>query len=185
MKRRLLSWVSPLALALALGACTSTAEQIRSLRQRADSGDVEAELALARRYAEADGVEQDAVQAASLYRRAAEAGNPAAQLALGMAYRDGVGVPQDDQEALGWIRKAAGAGNAGARFVLGIMYEDGAGVPRDPVAAHAWLNLAAAGLPPEERERAVRHRDWLTGVMTPAQVAEAQRLAREWAQQGK
>jgi hypothetical protein len=44
-----------------------------------------------------------------------------------------------------------------------------------------WLDLATARLPSgEERDHAVRVREALTAHMTPTQIAEAQRLAREW-----
>ena len=172
-------------LALALCACTSTAQQVKDLRRDADAGDSAAQFALGKRYAEGDGVERDAPQAAALFRKAADAENADAQVALGMLYRDGLGVAQDPQEALRWIRKAADSGNARAQYLLGMIYEDGDGVPRDLVAAHAWYNLAAAGLPPADRPQAVRQRDWLTAVLTPPQLAEAQRLAREWAARSK
>ncbi len=56
------------------------------------------------------------------------------------------------------------------------MYFKGRGVPKDDVLAHMWLNLAAVrGL-----ETARTLRDRLAEEMTPAQVANAQRLAREW-----
>ena len=44
-----------------------------------------------------------------------------------------------------------------------------------------WFNLAASRLTGEERERVVRSRDLAAGRMTPDEIAEAQRLAREWA----
>ncbi len=43
--------------------------------------------------------------------------------------------------------------------------------------AHMWFNLAAAQ---ESSENATKNRDIDAGKMTPAQDAEAQRLAREW-----
>ena len=46
-----------------------------------------------------------------------------------------------------------------------------------------WSNLAASRLPASEAEkhdRVVRARDFAASKMTPAQIAEAQRLAREW-----
>jgi len=171
------------ALGSALGGCSSTAEQVGVLRERADAGDAGAQVALGQRYATGDGVEADAVRAASLFRTAAESGSSEGQLALGAAYRQGVGVAQDPDEALRWIRKAARAGNARARLALGAMYEEGDGVPKDLVAAHAWLNLAAAGLPPEESTLVAKRRDWLADIMTPSQLAEAHRLARELGQQ--
>jgi TPR repeat protein len=183
MRRCLHACFFLLALGPALFGCSSTAEQVRALRQRADAGDAEAQVALGQRYLAGEGVEADAVHATSLFRAAAESGSPEGQLALGVAYRNGTGVPQDHEEALRWIYKAAEGGSAKARFVLGMMYEEGDGVPKDLVAAHAWLNLAAATLPPEESALAAQRRDWLADVMTPAQLAEAHRLAREWAQQ--
>ncbi len=43
------------------------------------------------------------------------------------------------------------------------------------------FNLAASRLPPgEERDWAVKIRAAVEKLMTPSQVAEAQRLAREW-----
>ena len=69
-------------------------------------------------------------------------------------------------------------GHPEAPYILGVMYADGRGVPQDYVEAHMWLNLAASRLTGEKREGAVRGRDLVAGQMTPAQFAEAQRLAR-------
>ena len=72
-------------------------------------------------------------------------------------------------------------GNAKAQNNLGGMYGTGKGVAQDYVQAHMWFNLAAAGLPTGEiRDMAVSRRDLAEKRMTPALVAEAQRLAREW-----
>jgi TPR repeat protein len=85
--------------------------------------------------------------------------------------------------AVCFVSKTADQGAAYAQYNLGAMYTNGWGVPQDYVEAHKWLNLAAAGFPawePERREMAVRNRDQLAAKMTAAQIAEAQRLAREW-----
>lgn len=50
------------------------------------------------------------------------------------------------------------------------------GVPQDKAQAHVWLNLAAA----QGHELAAEIRETVAGIMTPADIAEAQRLAREW-----
>ena len=61
------------------------------------------------------------------------------------------------------------------------MYHYGRGVPQDYVQSHMWYNLAAAGLlPGEDRDSAAENRDFVAKQMTPAQIAEAQRFAREW-----
>jgi len=48
------------------------------------------------------------------------------------------------------------------------------------VQAHMWFNLAALRSTGEERESAVEARNLVADRMTPIQIAEAQRLAREW-----
>ncbi len=79
------------------------------------------------------------------------------------------------------MRKAAEQGNARAQVMLGAIYGLGEGVPRDNVQAHVWYNLAVSKLPPGEvRDKAVKARDVVAKRMTPAQIAKAQKLAREW-----
>jgi TPR repeat protein len=64
------------------------------------------------------------------------------------------------------------------------MYELGRGVPQDYVEAHKWFNLAAAISTTESnRNTAVKGRDRVATRMTPDQIAEAQKLAREWRKQ--
>ena len=95
-------------------------------------------------------------------------------------YSDGQGVPQNYVEAMRWYTKAAEQGEAIAQNNLGVMYSDGQGVPQDYVRAHMWINLAAAARSvPELGDKAVHGRDAVATKMTPAQIAEAQRLARE------
>lgn len=166
-----------LALTLLTAGC---AADLTTLRQTAEGGDVKAQLSLAKRYSEGKGVPRDAAEAARWLRRAADQGSGEAQLSLGILCRDGVGVPQDFEEARRWIQQAADGGTGAAQYLLGLMYEDGAGVPRDLLRAHLWFNLATSTLPEDDREAAVRKREWLQAVLTPADLAAAQRLAREW-----
>ena len=114
-------------------------------------------------------------------RPLAERGLAEAQLKLGIMYNKGQGVPQDYAEAVGWWRKAAEQENAKAQYNLGLTYDNGQGVPQDYVQAHMWYNLAASKHPPGEyRDLAVKYRDIVAERMTPAQISEAQKLAREW-----
>jgi TPR repeat protein len=91
-------------------------------------------------------------------------------------YANGQGVPQDYAEAVRWYRKAADQGLAHAQFNLGARYVQGQGVPQDYVSAHMWLSLSAA----QNNNDATKFRDMIAAKMTPAQIAEAQKLAREW-----
>jgi len=77
------------------------------------------------------------------------------------------------------LRTRAEQGDVVAQFFLAMMYADFL-VPRDDVQAHMWYNLAAPRFTGPQRESTVRRRDIVAGRMTAEQVAEAQRLAREW-----
>jgi TPR repeat protein len=56
---------------------------VSQLKIKADAGDVEAQVKLARAYQDGNGVEQNDTLAAQWYRQAAEHANPAAQNNLG------------------------------------------------------------------------------------------------------
>jgi uncharacterized protein len=132
-------------------------------------------------YVKGQGVAQDYAQAVAWFRSAADLGSARAQTNLGVAYEYGSGVPQDHVQAVAWYRKAADQGLATAQYYLGGMYENGQGVPQDHVQAVAWFCLAAARAPDAaSRSNAVESRDRVAAKMTPAQIAEAQRLASEW-----
>jgi TPR repeat protein len=109
-------------------------------------------------------------------RKAAEQGYALAQNILGGRYYSGRGAPQDHAEALKWFRRAAEQGDADAQNNLGAMYAQGHGAALDNIRAYAWFNLAAmAG-----NQRALNNRDIAAQHMTAAEIAEAQKLAREW-----
>jgi TPR repeat protein len=85
-------------------------------------------------------------------------------------------VARNNAEAIRWYRKAADQGDASAENSLGAMYVRGRGVGRDFALAHMWFSLAAAN----GMDMAANARDHLESQMTPNQIAEAKRLAREW-----
>ena len=76
----------------------------------------------------------------------------------------------------GAFRKAADQGDAVAEFLLGNQYANGRGVPQDYVRAHMWFSLAAA----RGQQIAVKTLEMAERKMTPAQITEAQKLARDW-----
>jgi len=78
------------------------------------------------------------------------------------------------------VQTQAAQGNAKAQYVLGLIYAKGRGMPQDYVRAYMWLNLAAAHLTNNARmDGATEDRDEVAQRMTPAQIAEAQRLAQQ------
>jgi uncharacterized protein len=151
-------------------------ESVEQIRAKAEQGDAAAQFNLGVMYYEGRSVQQDYNQAAAWYRKAAEQGHAKAQFNLGMMYDEGQGVQQNYTQAAAWYRKAAEQGHAKAQFNLGVMYKKGQGVPQDYAQAYMWVNLAAAkGL-----ENAVKTRDNLVKKLTPSQIEEGQKLAREW-----
>jgi hypothetical protein len=152
------------------------AAAFREWKPLAEQGDARAQFSLGMAYDTGEGVQQDAQEAVRWHRLAAEQGMPAAQGVLGHMYYYGRGVPKDYQEAARWYRLAAEQGLDDAQFHLGKMYQAGRGVLQDYVLAHMWLNLAAA----QGHEQSSDIRSKLVPKMSQAQIAEAQRLAREW-----
>ena len=121
----------------------------------------------------------DYANAIRLLRPLADSGNAPAQNRLASIYFwGGHGVQQDAARAAQWYRKAADQGNALAQAHLGLMYEHGYGVPTDAVLARMWLNLSVSRAP--SLSMAVKLRNEVAAKMTPAQIAEAKRLAEKW-----
>ena len=76
------------------------------------------------------------------------------------------------------VEQGAQMGAPDALFELGMLYATGRDVAADLVVAHKWFNLAAA----RGNSSALAHRVELAREMSADQIAEAQRLAREWLQ---
>jgi len=111
-----------------------------------------------------------------------ESGKAEAQFALGGFYERGqFDLPQDYFEAAKWYRKAAIQGHAGAQLYLGIFLAQGQGVEPDFIEAYKWIELAKQGntldkiAAKETQKRLIE-----TVLSTPEQIAEGERLAREF-----
>ena len=127
-------------------------------------------------YQTGHGVPQDYKTAVKWYTLAAEQGNVSAHYNLGIMYNKGLGVPQDYKTAVKWFTLSAEQGHAEAQGNLGVMYGMGHGVIKDNVYAHMWANIANSNgndNGKEIMEILLKH------GMTPSQIEEAQRLARE------
>ena len=156
-------------------------ELAKELRKSAEEGNSGAQNELGLLYYEGHGVRQNYGQAKHWFEKAVKQGHAEAQVNLGMLYLLGQGAPQSDQMALFWFRQAAEKENALAFTNLGVMYAQGQGVTKDFIQAHIWYNLAAA----HGEKKAFEFRDALATKMTPAQIADAQKLAREWKPKSK
>ena len=120
----------------------------------------------------------DAAAAARQLKPLAEQGNAEAQFNLGSLYYQGRGVPQDYKEAAKWFRKAADQNHVYAQVNLGSMYAEGIQgvIAKDYSQALMWFVFAAVRGDME----AMEFREDLAAKMTPAQITEAQKMAREF-----
>ena len=82
----------------------------------------------------------------------------------------------DDKDA----RLGGASADRDVLFELGIMYSSGRTVPIDYIAAHKWFNLAAM----KGNQNAVRLRREIAAEMTEADIAAAQRAARDFMRNG-
>jgi len=81
-----------------------------------------------------------------------------------------------DIDALAQYESDAKLGRGEALYNLGLAYSTGQGVGVDFIAAHKWFNLAAL----RGVDEAKRWRAQISAEMNESQIAQAQRLAREW-----
>lgn len=175
------------AIAVALlQALASCGPSLDSQISEAERGDVSAQVFLGTVYldelkAKHYGVVQDYSQAVSWFRKAAEQGDAYAMRILGISYREGEGVMKDYAQAAKWFRKGAEQGDLGAQHEMGMAYYGRRDLwfkePQDFVLAYAWLNLASNG---GFGTSSLAPRDEVESVLSPAQLAEAQRLSSNW-----
>ena len=118
---------------------------------------------------------KDYATALTKWRLVAQQGNRDAQTFIGAMYYEGKGVAQDYKEAMRWYKLASQQGEPLAQFSLGVMYYKGTGVVQDYVRAHMWFNIAAVGGDSDTAKK----RDALASKLTPQQIEQAQKLARE------
>ncbi|MCX5632863.1 MAG: trypsin-like peptidase domain-containing protein [Phycisphaerae bacterium] len=126
------------------GICIAAPISIEELLKKAESGDPNSQLTLAKRYFDGRrGTVQDYNEAVKWFRKAAEQGFTEAQNYLGRMYYNGYGVQQDYNEAVNWVTKAATQGYAKAQYDLGLMCYEGKGIPQDYKDAVKWYTKAA------------------------------------------
>jgi len=166
-----------------IGVPQDYTEAMKWYRKAAEQGLADAQYNLGVMYHEGEGIPQDYAEGMKWFQKAAEQENADAQYNLGVMYHKGEGIPPDYIETSKWYWKAAEQGHADAQYSLGAMYGRGQGVPQDRVQAYIWLSLAASRFSEpeiEKRQMVLLNRGIIASEMTPEQIAEAQRLAREW-----
>ena len=157
-------------------------EAVKWFRLAAEQGHTEGQIGLGLAYLKGDGIPSDQTQAVQWWQTAAESGSSKAQYLLGKLY--GIrGSLCNFTEAARWYRKAADQGHPRAHYEIALLYQEGSGVTQDSVEAYACMKVAASlgcdegqtiwsGLP------STTHLGRFRMKMTPAQIAEANKLAK-------
>lgn len=118
------------------------ADNLQQLKSACEKGDTATCVSLALLYLKGEGVKQDPIQAARLYREACEGGYPVACNNLGVMYESGTGVPRDLVRAVALFRKACDGQFEGGCFNLGLEYENGKGVKQNNTEALKYYAIA-------------------------------------------
>ena len=161
------------------GVKVSQTEASKWFRKAAEQGMAEAQHELGLCCLSGRGVRESGSEAVDWFRKAAEQGFAPSQYQLGNCYLQGTGVPKNIEEGIRRVRSAAENGLAVAQNKLGTCYQKGVGLPKDEVQAYKWFALAAA----QDDEHAPDIKVSLATLesrLTKDQIAEAQRLAREF-----
>ena len=125
-----------------------------------------------------DGLEKRLLQAA-------EAGDAGAQCNLGILYGNGLddnghAVEANRPQAVRWLLAAAEQGLPRAQAKLAEAYAEAPDMSGSHVIACGWFLLAEVGLHGIHLGRARSGYERIASHLTPAEIAEARRFARDW-----
>jgi len=168
------------------GHARNDTEAFKYYSVAASQGHAHAMFMVSFMYCNGEGVIQNLDECWKWLKLSAETGYSDAQLYVGWAYErgnysdGGVLGARNYAEAAKWFRLAADQNERFAQEALGRLYSAGDGVPEDYVISYMWFNLAAAREPPPPWSSAKQGREAIEKLMTPEQIAEAQKLSREW-----
>jgi len=146
------------------------------IQKAANMGVAEAQYLMGYCYYTGQGVAEDYAKSVKQLRKGTNQDVIEAQFDLNKCYFSKVRTDFENAQAVKWFRKAAEQNHAKAQGCLGLCYATGDGVPRDFTEAYKWFNLASI----QGIASATIHRDNLAASMTPDQIAEGQRLSREF-----
>lgn len=152
-----------------------SAEGMQLMQTQAAQGNAEAQNKLGELYFRGQGVPPNNTTAREWFEKSSAQGNADAQYNLGFLYDKG---QENYAKALEWYQKSAAQRHADAQYNLGLLYAYGRGVPQDYVRAYMWWSLAAAHSKGKEEESEESILAKVARRMTPAQIAEAQRLSQ-------
>ncbi len=164
-------------------SCLSEIQEAVELMEKSEQGDKNAQFSLGLKYKIGkEGIPQNNIKAYEWYLKSAKQGHKRAQYNLGILYSTGEGTPKNYKKARKWFLKAAKQNHEKAQYALGELYRLGKGVSENNIKAYTWFYIADKnGNPkaPKAKEKLSKETNKKTEI-TPAQITEAQRRAKEW-----
>jgi TPR repeat protein len=160
-------------------------EALKYFRKGAEAGNSDCQTSMGMAYQAGDkipsGLTADPAEAIKWYRMAAAQNHTEAIQHLAMLYTMGQGVKADAAEAAKLFRQGADLGNADCVWGLGQCYLSGKGVPQDTVMGYALFSASLDGVGnPQQKQAMTERRDQLGKALTPAQLAKAEPVIKEW-----
>ena len=149
-------------------------------RKAADQGNVSAQYNLGLMYINGQGVPQDYAAAVSWYRKAADQGDADAQYNLGVMYDQAGACRRTMRRRRRGIAKPPTRAMPPPRTTSASCTSTARACRRTMCKRICGSTLRRLTSQKEDRDKAVKNRDRVAAKMTPAQIAEAQKLAREW-----
>jgi len=144
-------------------------------QKAADQGQRNGQFGLGNRYLLGQGVPQNLNEARRWLTPAADQDHPYAQLLLAKMLEAGEGGPADAAAAAKYYERAANYGISEAQYRLGLLLAADRSNALNIVSAYKWLFLAKDAVKESAAaEQKVRE------LLTPAQLAMAERDANEW-----
>jgi len=147
------------------------AEAARWWSKAAEKGDVDAQIALAIKMINGQGVPQDLARGRHLCNEAAKHNEHRAEYCMGYIYQHGLGVPRNDKKARNWYELAAAKSQINAMRTLALMEIAGEGGKTDRVAAF----LLYARLAETKDQDALRSMAKLKKDITPKEWEQLQK----------
>lgn len=117
--------------------------EIIELKEKANTGDPDAQFELGKKYHLGLGVEKNYIEAINWFQKSAAQEHPRGQNALGVMYQNGFGVEQNYSKAIELYNKAISQNCPQAMCNMGMLYNNGQGVEINKQKAFT-LNLKAA-----------------------------------------
>ncbi len=119
-------------------------EGLKTLKETADSGCVDAMVMLAQLYNKGGKVlKKDPVKSFEYFQRAADLGRASAEMHLYECYQSGIGVKRNPQKAMRYALRSAAHGNPEACYVAGMAMLTGKGAKKDETKGFELLRISA------------------------------------------